>query len=141
MLARTIPRGGSAEWSSQRDAQLMDLAVVDECDLQWRVLHRDAVERGVGDATAHAPRIFDHNLVCRGAVSEQDLETRPCSRHAGIEVKRFPLQAQSENPFEACPVHPTCRARIPSPSAPPDMRGCRIDIGANNIWLDLIAVN
>ena len=61
--------------------------------------------------------------------------------YAGIEEQRRSLQTEPEDPFEAGPVHPSGRAGVPGPSAASDMGRRRIEVGADDVGLDLVAVN
>src|SRR5581483_8966962 len=50
-------------------------------------------------------------------------------------------QTKAEDPFKSGAIHPSGRTGVPSPSAPPNMRRLRINIGADDVRFDLVAKN
>ena len=63
--------------SAEANLKAMDGAVVLERDRERSHGDRHAIELGGGDATLHALRVLDNDLIPRGAVSEHYLETGP----------------------------------------------------------------
>src|SRR5208283_82618 len=97
-----------------------------------------AVDLGMDDTAAHAARVLDLYVVTGSVVTEHYSEASPCSWYAWLDEQGCSLQTESENPFEAGPVHPSGRAGVPSPSAASDMGGRGIEIGAGDVGLDLV---
>src|SRR5712691_6023735 len=57
------------------------------------------------------------------------------------EDQELSLQAKTEDRFDADPVQAPGRAGVPGPSAAPDVRSDRIDIGGDGVGLDLVALH
>ena len=50
-------------------------------------------------------------------------------------------QTEPQNPLDAGPIHPPCGPGVPRPSAAADVRRFGINIGGDDVGLDLVAVN
>src|SRR5450759_576157 len=86
-------------------------------------------------------RIRDRDPVTRRTVSVIDFEPRPGTGYAGTDPQYGSPQLDSQDALDRGAVDPTCRPRLPGPTAPPDVRGRRIHIGTDDIGLDLVAMN
>src|SRR3984957_9507178 len=100
-----------------------------------------AIQFDASDATAHAMRVFDQNLVARGRMPEEDFEARPIRRDARRQKKFSRPHTESQDPLEPCAVHPAGRTRVPRPTATSHVRRHRIDVRSNHIGLDLVALH
>ena len=100
------------------------------------------INRGVGDATPNAIRIFNPNSHI--VLSRVETLSRSCGHALGMHGsrrRRSPSQTQSQDALDAGALHPSGRAGVPGPAAASDMRRRRIDIGGDDVGLDLVAVD
>src|SRR5665213_2223262 len=74
-------------------------------------------------------------------MAKHDLEAGPVPGDAGREKQERALTAQAENRFNPGLIHPPGRARVPRPSTASDMRRFRIDVGGDDVRLDLVAMH
>src|SRR5208282_507613 len=116
-------------------------AVVGERDLRRALHDRLAVELDAANSATYAARVFDRDLVARRAESIGNLEAGPPGRYAWIDHQRLTAQSKSQYPLEPRAIHPYRRARVPGPSSAPDVRGHRVDVGACDVRLDLVAMD
>ena len=131
-LARPI---GSAE----DHPDPMTPAVVDQRH-GTRGRQHHAIEGHAGHAVALAGGILDPDLVGGVLVAERDVEARPRRRDAGCDRQLVAAHPEPEHRFEAGAIQPARRTGVPGPATAPDVRRHRIDIGAGDIGLDLVAV-
>src|SRR5580765_8286328 len=106
----------------------------------------DEVNRSVGlllTIDEHADRrcsfsvgSFDGDMVKGITVAVVDLERLPGSRQPRVQPQCVHFQLQTKQRLDDEPVHPTGRARIPSPAASAGVRCDRIDVGGNHVRLD-----
>src|SRR5690349_1787118 len=115
-------------------------AVVPERNQRRPSQKRFTVDHHDCHASIYLMGIVDRNLISGSTIPEGDLETRPCFWYAGIEKQHRSLQAKSQYPFEAHPIHPAGGAGVPSPAPAPDMRSRGVNVGADDIRLDLVAI-
>ena len=88
-----------------------------------------------------APRVLDRDLVPGRAVAEHDREAGPGPRDARIDLEPRAPQPEPEDRLEARPVHPRGRAGVPGPAAAADVRRLGIDVGRDDVGLDLVALD
>src|SRR5580658_8702079 len=119
----------------------MSGAVVGQRNVPGDVPKRRAIELKVSDSAADSTRVLDRDLVARGAVFESNLVTSPVGRYAGIEEQRFAAHTKSEYPLEARPIHPSGGACVPRPSAASRVRRRRVNVGARDVRLNLVAMD
>src|SRR5260370_40246400 len=119
----------------------MSYTVVDQRNVRGSLRQRLAIELQVSHSAADAARILNRDLVTRGAVPKSEIVASPATRYAGIEEQFFAPQTKSEYPLETRPIHPSGGTRVPGPSAAPYVRRYRVNVGAGDVRLDLIAVN
>ena len=100
-----------------------------------------AVELRIGDSTTDPMGILDRDFVTRGGVLKHDFEARPVLGNAGGEEQECSPKTKAKNRFDAGSIHPPDRAGVPRPSATSDMRRFCIDIGGDDIRLDLVAMH
>src|SRR5436305_5109601 len=100
-----------------------------------------AVDLDCNNTAIDSERIVHGDLITCRAMLECDFKSGPASGDTRVENQVGTLDAKPEERFENYAVHPSRRSRVPRPSAAPDMRGLRIDIGASHIWLDLVSMN
>ena len=86
-------------------------------------------------------RIVDRDFILRGLTANRHLERRPTFGNAGVEMQESAADAQPENALYAGALHPTRRARVPRPAAPPDMGRACIDVGRDDIGLHFVAMH
>ena len=115
-------------------------AVIRQRDPRLVAGQRYAVESVTERCRGRRHLDFRPDLVARGAVAEDDLEAGPCPRNAGIEKQATCPAPETPESIRGRAVHPSGRAGVPGPSAAPDMRRHGIEIGADDIGLDLVAV-
>ena len=85
--------------------------------------------------------VLDVDFVARRVIAEYDVKAPPCTWDTRVEIKPRAAQTEAENPLDAGPIHPTRGSGVPGPAAAADMRRFGINIGGDDIGLDLIAVN
>ena len=100
-----------------------------------------AIQFDASDATAHAMRVFDQNLVARGRMPEEDFEARPIRRDARRQKKFSRPHTESQDPLEPCAVHPAGRTRVPRPTAASLVRGFGVNVADRHIRFHFIAMN
>src|SRR6266540_784566 len=122
-------------------AHLVDLTIIHERNSRQAVRQRLAVQLGFSDSTIDAVGVLDRDLVARGVILVDDLESGPLPGYAGRKEQELSLQAKTEDRFDADPVQAPGRAGVPGPSAAPDVRSDRIDIGGDGVGLDLVALH
>src|SRR5665647_3557108 len=84
--------------------------------------------------------IVNGHLIAGSAVSKHDVKISPCAGHTRVEPQSVALNGETQDRFEACPIHPSGRSRVPGPAAAPYMGRNGVDIRANHIWFNLIAL-
>jgi hypothetical protein len=55
----------------------------------------------------------------------------------GVKPQNTAFDAKSKDALDACALHPAGRARVPGPTTTPDMAGCGVDLGGDDIGLHL----
>ena len=94
------------------------------------------------DAAGDAARVLDRDLVARGVVAEGDLEAAATRAGCtGRDGATAPRRRKPEDPLEPGAVHPARRAGVPGPAAAPDVRRLGVDVGGDDVGLDLVAVD
>ena len=58
----------------------------------------------------------------------------------GLSTKACPRRLEPEDRLEPDAVHPCRRARVPGPAAAADVRRVRVDVGGDDVGLDLVAL-
>src|SRR5258708_491552 len=86
-------------------------------------------------------RGFDADFIPRGMHINYRLKSRPCIRNTWLNHEKIPLATNAQNALDASPVHPSSGPRVPGPATAPGMRRHGIDIGGNDVGLDLVAVD
>src|SRR5665647_164841 len=84
--------------------------------------------------------IVDGHLIAGCAVSKYDFKFSPCTGNARVEPQGVALHGETQNRFETGPIHPSGRTRVPCPTAASDVRCNGVDIRANHVRLDLVAL-
>src|SRR3954468_17807706 len=113
----------------------MALAVVDERN---RSVRGATIDLQLDAAALQPIGILDHDLVRRRLVAILDRELLPSRRNARLEEHLLSALLESENHLERRPVHPARRARVPGPPTAAEMSLCGIDIGGDDVRLDLV---
>src|SRR5579863_10249494 len=116
-------------------------AVIVESDFARPSRYFRAVERCAHDAAAHPVRIHHHDSVARCAISIRDLVSGPCAGDAGLDDEGPAPQTDAHYCLHGGAVHPTGGTRVPGPAAAPDMLGGRVNVGAYDVGLDLVAMD
>src|SRR6476659_10687740 len=128
--------------TTEDDLNLVRGTVIEQLDGRVFIVREHfAVDLDCNDAAIDAERIVHGNLIARRAMLECDFKTGPAAGDARVENQSGALHAQTKQRFQDYTVHPSRRSRVPRPTAAPDMRGLRIDIGANHIRLHLVSMN
>src|ERR1700677_1696823 len=107
----------------------MHRAVIGNAQSQGAFRDFNPVHLSEANTPTDPGRIVDRNLVLHGLTANRHLERRPAFRNAGIKMQVSASDSQSENALYAGALHPTRRAGVPRPTAPPDMGRARIDVG------------
>ncbi len=68
-----------------------------------------------------------------------DRHVGPGLRDAWIDEQRVAASGKSKDALDPGAVHPACGPRVPGPAATSFVRRCRIDIGRDDVRLDLVA--
>src|ERR1051326_6032727 len=100
---------------------MMGRRIVGQVDLCLSCLQRFAVKHDARHTAADAVRVLDGDLVTCGVVLKGDVEARPRLWYAGVNDERGSTETKSEDPFESCPIHPSCRAGVPGPAPAADV--------------------
>src|SRR5207249_1709685 len=93
------------------------------------------------DAAINSAWILDRDVVSSRVISKCDFKARPRLRYAGVDDEGRAPQTKAEDPFKSGAIHPSGRTGVPSPSAPPNMKRLRVNIGAGDVRFDLVAKN
>src|SRR5216684_6142830 len=117
----------------------VNAAVVDQGD-RTRI-DRDSVKPGLADPATAMLRVLDLDLVAGATEAPGDGVTRPGSRDRWVEAEGRAMSGQSEDLLQPGAIHPACRTGVPGPSAPPQMRGVRIDVAGQDVRLRLVPVH
>src|SRR5579862_4314583 len=142
-ISASIARASSGRLleSAKYNPHSMRDVVIGQRDLPGSRRKRDAVQLDAGHAATNAARIFDRDFISSQAVSIDYLEPWPSARDAWIDQERFAANTKAQYPLETRPIHPSRRARIPCPSATPDVRRGRVQVGACDVRLDFVAID
>ena len=100
-----------------------------------------AIQRGAGDAAAHAAGIVHPDKVARRSMQVGGFETSPAVRNAGLDRQLLAPQMDPQNAFHRGAVHPTGRAGVPGPSAAAVVRSRGIHVGAHHVGFNLVALD
>src|SRR4030095_12140501 len=95
--------------------------------------------QGDGPDTAFdTSRVFNTNSVRCGPVTIGDLEPRPSARNTRVDAQHVANRTNAENRFESNSIQPTGGPGVPGPSAAASVGWSGVDVGADDIRLDLI---
>ena len=83
-------RGRALPFSPEEDANAPSRAVIDEGKARAAGPQKRPVDLHGGDASRHAARVLDRDLVARRVVSERDLEASSRARNTWIEAEDRP---------------------------------------------------
>ena len=100
-----------------------------------------AVEFHRCDAAVDAVWILDRDFIAGSVILEHDLKARPEFGNARGENERCRLHLEPQDRLKARPVHPARRACVPRPSAAPDVRRHRVDVGGDHIGFHFVAMH
>src|SRR4030095_15645698 len=124
---------------TQPDPYPMSRAIVDE---RHGLLSRClcAVDLHARNTAGDAIRILDVHLVARRVVTKRDGKAGPGARNAGIDEEGRAAKAKAQQPLDARAIHPAGRARVPAPSAAPQVGRLGVDVTRDDVRLDTVAV-
>src|SRR4051812_20805 len=116
----------------------MALAVVGERN---RSVGGSTIDLQLDAATLQPIGILDHDLVRRRLVAVLDSELLPSRRNARLEEQLLSALVESENGLERSAVHPARRASVPGPSTAAQVSLRGIDVGRDDVRLDLVRLD
>ena len=108
-------------------------AVILKCNEERTLRDLDAVDFREDESPTDPVRVLDGNRVSCGSVLQPGLVLAPSLWNAGVDRQERSAELKAEQALDPRALQPACRARIPGPAAPPDMRRCRVDVGADDI--------
>src|SRR4051812_6680587 len=86
-------------------------------------------------------RVFHFYVVGRWAMAISDLKLAPDSRDARIDAQLIAAELETQNVFHGGAIHPSCRTRVPGPTAATRMRRHRVHIADGHVWFDFVFVH
>src|SRR5262249_44156007 len=90
------------------------------------------------DAPAGARRVVHPDVVRGRTESVGDLIPGPAGRDARLDAERIAPDADADDRLDGPAVQPAGRARVPGPAAAAGMRRGAIDVGTDDVRLDLV---
>ena len=130
----------SGDLSTKPHVDLVPTPIVQERHEERTFEDLDSVYFCEGDAPTDAVRVLDRNRVSRGSIFHRRLVFVPSLGNAGIDRQERSPESQAEQALDPRALQPACRARVPGPAPAPDMRRCRVYVGAYDIGLDFVAI-
>jgi hypothetical protein len=124
----------------ERDLDLVLGTVVEY--LHETTLHRSSVNgHGRLSNLARRPAVADPNVVGRGAIAIGRFVAGPTGRNARHDEQPIRDAAQPEDAFDSHAVHPGRGASVPGPTSTAGVRSDAVDVGGDDIRLDLVALH
>ncbi len=114
-------------------------AVVDERD-RGRVGGL-TVERGGADPVLDALGILDGDPIGRRPVAIGDLEARPVAGNPGVDREAVAPEVEPEDRLKPDSEEPRGRPGVPGPASPAGVRRPAVDVGGDDVRLDLVTVD
>src|SRR5271165_634775 len=133
------PRSSSGR-STKSYVDLVAAPVIQERHEQRTFRDLDSVYAREDDASTDPARVLDGNRVPRGSIFHRRLVLVPSPGDAGIDRQERSAELQTEQVLDPRALQPACRARVPGPTPAPDMRRCRVYVGAHDIGFDFVAI-
>ena len=123
-----------------RTLTLVTAPVIQERHEERTCRDLNSVDFREGDAPTDPIRVLDEDRISRGSIFHCRLVLAPRLRNAGIDRQERSAESQAEQAFDPRALQPACRARVPGPAPAPDMRRCRVYVGADDIGFDFVAI-